>query len=170
MPPIEFCMSVDPTLTEEQIDERTSYSGREAEGGSTSSPLPAFAGDMVDQAAAALLCIESRHADILKLEASIKELDQLFIDLAMLVRRQSGVLDDIESNVRQAWEHIEVAKDRMRDASLYQRKSKKKRYILLSILIILVAASLAIALGLHLRAKAAYDAIDSATLFSSSVP
>lgn len=43
------------------------------------------------QAKQSLADIEARHADIIKLENSIRELHDMFIDMAMLVEQQVGV-------------------------------------------------------------------------------
>ena len=49
-----------------------------------------FQGIIMDTAAAkqTLADIEARHADIIKLETSIKELHDMFMDMAMLVESQ----------------------------------------------------------------------------------
>ena len=51
-------------------------------------------GIIMDTAAAkqTLADIEARHADIIKLETSIKELHDMFLDMAMLVDSQVGNL------------------------------------------------------------------------------
>ena len=51
---------------------------------------PYFQGIIMDTAAAkqTLADIEARHADIIKLETSIKELHDMFMDMAMLVESQ----------------------------------------------------------------------------------
>ncbi|KAG7235877.1 hypothetical protein INR49_002074 [Caranx melampygus] len=45
--------------------------------------------------------IEARHKDIMRLESSIKELHDMFVDIAMLVENQGGMIDRIESNMDQ---------------------------------------------------------------------
>ncbi|KER34324.1 hypothetical protein T265_00165 [Opisthorchis viverrini] len=69
--------------------------------------------------------IEARHEDILKLEKSIRELHELFIDLAALVDSQSELLDRIEYNVDATQDHITGAVIATKKAKEYQKKSRK---------------------------------------------
>ena len=56
----------------------------------------------MDTAAAkqTLADIEARHADIIKLESSIKELHDMFIDMAMLVESQVQFAKKNQSETR----------------------------------------------------------------------
>ena len=63
-------------------------------------------GIIMDTAAAkqTLADIEARHADIIKLETSIKELHDMFMDMAMLVESQvsensKSILCDIQTEI-----------------------------------------------------------------------
>lgn len=94
--------------------------------------------------------IEARHQDILKLEQSIRELRDMFQDLATLVDSQGETIDRIESNVLQTVDYVETAKTDFQRAVTYQKKSRKKKIIIgsvvaviLLIIIISLAASLA---------------------------
>uniref|UniRef100_A0A0R3WPP9 t-SNARE coiled-coil homology domain-containing protein n=1 Tax=Hydatigena taeniaeformis TaxID=6205 RepID=A0A0R3WPP9_HYDTA len=69
--------------------------------------------------------IEARHQDIIKLEQSIKELHDMFQDLATLVDSQQETIDKIEYNVDQAKDYIETAKTDVEKAVVYQKKSRK---------------------------------------------
>nr|BAH72906.1 ACYPI005967 [Acyrthosiphon pisum] len=51
------------------------------------------------QARQTLADIEARHADIIKLENSIRELHDMFMDMAMLVENQGELIDRIEYHV-----------------------------------------------------------------------
>ena len=52
------------------------------------------------QAKQTLADIEARHADIIKLETSIKELHDMFMDMAMLVESQvSSVYNKLKCNM-----------------------------------------------------------------------
>ncbi|XP_062381468.1 syntaxin 3b isoform X2 [Sardina pilchardus] len=73
----------------------------------------------------ALSEIEARHKDIVRLESSIKELHDMFVDIAMLVESQGDVVDNIEVNVSKAVDHIEVAKTETKKAVRYQSKARK---------------------------------------------
>ncbi|VDM01847.1 unnamed protein product [Schistocephalus solidus] len=65
--------------------------------------------------------IEARHQDILKLEQSIRELRDMFQDLATL----GETIDRIESNVLQTVDYVETAKTDFQRAVTYQKKSRK---------------------------------------------
>ncbi|XP_053881457.1 syntaxin-3 isoform X2 [Malaclemys terrapin pileata] len=73
----------------------------------------------------ALSEIEGRHKDIVRLESSIKELHDMFVDIAMLVENQGGVLDNIELNMMHAVDHIEKARDETKKALVYKKKAHK---------------------------------------------
>ncbi|KAL7063138.1 hypothetical protein AAHC03_01517 [Spirometra sp. Aus1] len=93
--------------------------------------------------------IEARHQDILRLEQSIRELRDMFQDLATLVDSQGETIDRIESNVLQTVDYVETAKTDFHHAVTYQKKSRKKKIIIgcvvaaiLLIIIISLIASL----------------------------
>lgn len=93
--------------------------------------------------------IESRHKDIMKLESSIRELHDLFMDIAMLVETQGEMINNIEKNVENAADYIEHAKEETKKAIKYQSKSRRKLIfiiicvaILLLILVIILATTL----------------------------
>ncbi|XP_022252333.1 syntaxin-like [Limulus polyphemus] len=69
--------------------------------------------------------IEARHADIIKLEKSIKELHDMFMDMAMLVESQGEMIDRIEYNVQQSVDYIDAAKRDTKKAVKYQSKSRR---------------------------------------------
>mmetsp|Transcript_16695 Transcript_16695/g.23203 ORF Transcript_16695/g.23203 Transcript_16695/m.23203 type:complete len:420 (+) Transcript_16695:38-1297(+) len=96
------------------------------------------------QAAAleALQYIENRHKDIVKLEQSILELHQLFVDLAILVDQQGEMIDQIEYNVVQAKTYTKEAVVEIAEASKYQKKARKKMCCILCILLIVIAVIL----------------------------
>uniref|UniRef100_UPI00398EC512 syntaxin-2-like isoform X2 n=1 Tax=Pristiophorus japonicus TaxID=55135 RepID=UPI00398EC512 len=69
--------------------------------------------------------IESRHKDIIKLEASIRELHDMFVDMAMFVEQQGEMINNIETNVVNATEYIERAKEETKKAVRYQSKARR---------------------------------------------
>ncbi|KAF5399910.1 Snare protein syntaxin 1 [Paragonimus heterotremus] len=77
--------------------------------------------------------IEARHEDILKLEKSIRELHELFLDLAAMVESQSELIDRIEYNVLATKDHVESAKQSTRKAVEYKTKTRKKKIILICV-------------------------------------
>uniref|UniRef100_A0A8C5HIP9 Syntaxin-3 n=1 Tax=Gouania willdenowi TaxID=441366 RepID=A0A8C5HIP9_GOUWI len=73
----------------------------------------------------ALSEIESRHKDIVRLESSIKELHDMFVDIAMLVESQGDIVDNIEQNVSKSVDHITEAQEITKKAVRYQTKARK---------------------------------------------
>ncbi|XP_054712083.1 syntaxin-like [Uloborus diversus] len=81
--------------------------------------------------------IEARHADIMKLEKSIRELHDMFLDMAVLVESQGELIDRIEYNVQNAVDYVDTAKIDINRAVRFQNKARKK-IIILSIIAIIV--------------------------------
>ncbi|KAF5927394.1 hypothetical protein HPG69_018994 [Diceros bicornis minor] len=73
----------------------------------------------------ALSEIEGRHKDIVRLESSIKELHDMFMDIAMLVENQGEMLDNIELNVMHTVDHVEKAREETKRAVKYQGQARK---------------------------------------------
>jgi len=89
-------------------------------------------------AKSALAYIEAKHNDIVRLEESIRELHQLFLDMAILVENQGELLDQIEYNVNQAVSNTGEAVENLRKANKLQRKSRKKMCIIICILVVVL--------------------------------
>nr|XP_045615853.1 syntaxin-1A-like isoform X4 [Procambarus clarkii] len=77
------------------------------------------------QAKQTLADIEARHADIIKLETSIRELHDMFMDMAMLVESQGEMIDRIEYHVDQSVEYVGKAMEDTKKALKYQSKARK---------------------------------------------
>ncbi|BES97747.1 Hydra magnipapillata [Nesidiocoris tenuis] len=95
------------------------------------------------QAKQTLADIEARHADIIKLENSIRELHDMFMDMAMLVESQGELVDRIEYNVSSTTGAVTDAKEQLMIAEDYSVKARKKKiYIIvcltITILILIV--------------------------------
>ncbi|XP_061057783.1 syntaxin-3 isoform X1 [Eubalaena glacialis] len=75
----------------------------------------------------ALSEIEGRHKDIVRLESSIKELHDMFMDIAVLVENQGEMLDNIELNVMHTVDHVEKAREETKRAVKYQGQARKDR-------------------------------------------
>ncbi|KAL2085092.1 hypothetical protein ACEWY4_018412 [Coilia grayii] len=70
--------------------------------------------------------IATRRDDIIKLESSIRELHHMFIDMAMLVENQGGLVNNIEWSVSSAQEFVEKAKEETKQAAVIRRGAHKK--------------------------------------------
>ncbi|XP_074061351.1 syntaxin-2 isoform X1 [Macrotis lagotis] len=91
--------------------------------------------------------IESRHKDIIKLESSIRELHEMFMDMAMFVETQGEMINNIEKNVMNASDYVEHAKEETKKAVKYQSKARRKKWIIVAVSLVL-AALLALIIGL----------------------
>ncbi|XP_029544496.2 syntaxin-3-like isoform X1 [Oncorhynchus nerka] len=69
--------------------------------------------------------IEARHKDIVRLESSIKELHDMFVDIAMLVENQGGMIDKIESNMDQSVGFVERAVADTKKAAKFQQEARR---------------------------------------------
>ncbi|XP_049815578.1 syntaxin-1A isoform X2 [Schistocerca nitens] len=101
------------------------------------------------QAKQTLADIEARHADIIKLENSIRELHDMFMDMAMLVESQGEMIDRIEYHVEHAVDYVQTATQDTKKALRYQSKARRKK-ILLIICLVVVAIILIIILAVTL--------------------
>lgn len=60
-------------------------------------------------ARSALTQIEKRHQELVELEARIKGIHEIFLDIALLVEEQGPMLNTIQTNVQKTDEHIQDA-------------------------------------------------------------
>lgn len=86
--------------------------------------------------------IEARHKDIMRLESSIKELHDMFVDIAMLVENQGTMIDRIESNMDQSVGFVERAVADTKKAAAFRQAARRKQ-----MMIMLCCTILAIVLG-----------------------
>jgi len=92
--------------------------------------------------------IQARHKEILKLEESLRELHQLFVDMAVLVDAQGELLDQIENQVNNAVGYTEKGAKELEKANYYQKKSRKKMCCLIVFFSAVVAVVLGLGIGL----------------------
>ncbi|XP_017793127.1 PREDICTED: syntaxin-1A isoform X3 [Habropoda laboriosa] len=100
------------------------------------------------QAKQTLADIEARHADIIKLENSIRELHDMFMDMAMLVEshRFGEMIDRIEYHVEHAVDYVQTATQDTKKALKYQSKARRKK-IMIMICLAILAVVLATTIG-----------------------
>ncbi|XP_011056743.1 syntaxin-1A isoform X4 [Linepithema humile] len=89
------------------------------------------------QAKQTLADIEARHADIIKLENSIRELHDMFMDMAMLVESQGEMIDRIEYHVEHAVDYVQTATQDTKKALKYQSKARRKKIMIMICLAVL---------------------------------
>jgi len=97
--------------------------------------------DLRDKAKQALSYVENKHNDIVKLNNSIMQLHQLFVDMSVLVAQQGELIDQIEDNCNMAAEYTSQGVKAIREAAVIQKKSRKKLcwiVILVAVVIIII--------------------------------
>ncbi|XP_021549086.1 syntaxin-11 [Neomonachus schauinslandi] len=77
----------------------------------------------VKGARAALNEIESRHRELLRLESRIRDVHELFLQMAVLVEEQADTLNVIELNVERTLDYTGQAKAQVRKAVQYEKKN-----------------------------------------------
>lgn len=92
--------------------------------------------------------IIEREAEIRNIEQSVGELNELFRDVAHMVREQEPILDAIDANVTNTRDDTRNADIQLRQASRHQKSARGKACCLLVILVIvLTVVILAIVIG-----------------------
>jgi len=99
------------------------------------------------QAKNALAYVQDRHKDIVQLEASIQDMNQLFLDMAIMVESQGAILNIVEENTSSASADTKAAASLMGRSVTEQKKSRKKMYIIMAILLILIVVICAGTIG-----------------------
>ncbi|XP_021898257.1 syntaxin-132-like [Carica papaya] len=83
--------------------------------------------------------IQERHDAVRDLEKKLLELQQIFLDMAVLVDAQGEMLDNIESHVSSAVDHVQSGNTALQKAKKLQKSSRKWMCIAIIILLIIVA-------------------------------
>ncbi|XP_057488793.1 syntaxin-132-like isoform X4 [Actinidia eriantha] len=82
--------------------------------------------------------IQERHDAVKELEKKLLDLHQIYLDMAVLVEAQGDILDNIESQVTNAVEHVNMGTDALQTAKSLQKKSRK--CMMIAIILLLVIA------------------------------
>ncbi|TYK18783.1 syntaxin-132 [Cucumis melo var. makuwa] len=82
--------------------------------------------------------IHERHSAVRELERKLLELQQVFLDMAVLVEAQGDMLDNIESHVTSAVDHVQQGNTALQKAKKLQKNSRKWMCIAIIILLIIV--------------------------------
>ncbi|XP_052896390.1 syntaxin-1A isoform X3 [Anopheles moucheti] len=101
------------------------------------------------QAKQTLADIEARHADIIKLENSIRELHDMFMDMAMLVESQGEMVDRIEYHVENSRDYVTTGQQDLVQAVKYMAKARKKK-IWIAICVLIAIIILVVFLAIYL--------------------
>ncbi|WOK91731.1 hypothetical protein Cni_G00422 [Canna indica] len=82
--------------------------------------------------------IQERHGAVAELERSLMELQQVFMDMAVMVEAQGQQLDDIESNVGRAQSFVRRGTDQLSTARVHQKNTRKWTCIGIILLLIII--------------------------------
>ncbi|TKY46174.1 syntaxin 1B/2/3 [Spatholobus suberectus] len=82
--------------------------------------------------------IQERHEAVRDVERKLLDLQQIFLDIAVLVDAQGDMLDNIETQVSSAVDHVQQGNNALQKAKNLQRNSRKWMCIAIIILLIVV--------------------------------
>uniref|UniRef100_A0A0E0L8D6 t-SNARE coiled-coil homology domain-containing protein n=1 Tax=Oryza punctata TaxID=4537 RepID=A0A0E0L8D6_ORYPU len=82
--------------------------------------------------------IQERHDTVKEIERKLLELQQIFLDMSVLVEAQGEILDNIESQVSGAAEHIQTGTNLLQKARFLQKNTRKWTCIGIVILLIII--------------------------------
>ncbi|XP_040576807.1 syntaxin-1A isoform X2 [Lepeophtheirus salmonis] len=94
-----------------------------------------FATAILDQEKLArrqLIELQDRHDEFIKLEASIREVRDMFMDIANLISSQGETIDNIYTHVMSAETNVEAGKKQLSSAETYAKKARRKKFCLFS--------------------------------------
>lgn len=83
--------------------------------------------------------IQERHDTVRGIEKKLLELQQIFLDMAVLIEAQGDMLDNIESHVSGAVDAVQSGTVALHKAKILQKNSRKCMCIAIIILLIIVA-------------------------------
>lgn len=84
-----------------------------------------------NEARKALEDIQNRHRDVVRIEKSILELQQLFVDMAVLVAAQGEMVDQIAIHINDTVNDTEKGVEALKNAIDLQKKTRKVYLILI---------------------------------------
>nr|AIX10971.1 syntaxin [Albuca bracteata] len=82
--------------------------------------------------------IQERHDTVRELERKLLDLQQIFVDMAVLIDAQGDMLDNIETQVSSAVDHIQSGTTALHKAKKLQKNSRKWMCIAIIILLLIV--------------------------------
>ncbi|XP_050228134.1 syntaxin-121-like [Mercurialis annua] len=82
--------------------------------------------------------IQERHDAVKDMEKNLKELHQVFMDMAVLVQAQGEQLDDIESNMQRASSFVRGGTQQLQTARVLQKNTRKWTCYAIIILLVII--------------------------------
>ncbi|OMO72333.1 hypothetical protein COLO4_27679 [Corchorus olitorius] len=83
--------------------------------------------------------IQERHDAVMEIEKKLLDLQQIYLDMAVLVEAQGEILDNIESQVSTAVSNVQSGTTALQNAKKRQKSTRKWTCIAIIILLIIVA-------------------------------
>jgi len=128
-------LSVKPDATTEQID----YIMRSGGGREALVKQAVLDGGVADLLKQAYRNVASKHEDVVRLEQSVTEIHQIFLDFALLTEKQGELLDQIEFNVKAAADYVEDANVDIYKSIEHQKSIRKKQcWIIIIVLTVII--------------------------------
>lgn len=134
---------IKPDATDEEINEVMKSEG----GKDALYKQSILAGGVNDQIKTTYAKVAGKYQDVLTLEQSVTELNQMFLDFALLTEQQGELLDQIEFNVTQATDYVEEANVETHTAIVYQKSIRKKQCMIIIIVVVATAVIFFFAFG-----------------------
>jgi t-SNARE complex subunit (syntaxin) len=88
--------------------------------------------------------VADKYQDVLILEASVQELHQMFLDFATLVEKQGELLDQIETQVKEASDYIYQGNAEMVEAIELQKSIRRKQCCIAMIVLVIIGIIVAV--------------------------
>ncbi|CAA3020632.1 syntaxin-132-like isoform X1 [Olea europaea subsp. europaea] len=85
--------------------------------------------------------IQERHDAVKEIEQKLLDLHQIYLDMTVLVEAQGEILDNIESQVSNAVDHVQSGTTALQNAKKLQKKTRKWTCIAIIILLIIIAVT-----------------------------
>ncbi|KAL3615268.1 hypothetical protein CASFOL_040929 [Castilleja foliolosa] len=82
--------------------------------------------------------IQERHEAVREIEKRLLELNQIYLDMSVLVEAQGDIIDNIESQVSNAVNHVQTGTASLQEAKKLQKKSRKWMCIAIIVFLIVV--------------------------------
>jgi len=95
--------------------------------------------------------IERRHEDVLRLERQVREVYELFKDLAVLVDIQQDSLDVIEKHIKSAKDYAARGEQHLKEGEIYQQKARQRQCCILIIILCVLGVILGPTLATQLN-------------------
>ncbi|KAI7820084.1 t-SNARE, partial [Kickxella alabastrina] len=92
----------------------------------------------IGEARRVLRDVEERQDDMKKIEATISQLAEMFVEVNEMVNRQQDMIDSVEEAVEETHGNVEMGNVETKKAIVYRIKARKKMWILLLLAIIII--------------------------------